>query len=368
MMRIFALWFLLVLHALGQPLNFTLDRYEGREFQCLVEGRRCYYRVGGLKLASKTLTPDEVRQLRQAFQRADFGNLPGQMVQPTCDSYDRLRWGSLTVRATDLYQGPHQSQFRRFRQLVQAIRRVAPIPPPSACHAELLCPASALVPGRSLVVYFRLSTQPGWHTYWRHPGESGMASEVEWSLPPGFEVGPLEWSLPQRFQHEGITTYGYQSPALLRQVLQVPARLPAGKVSLKARLKWLACDVNSCVPGQSNLQLNLPVAPHSQPQFSPQARWPQPLLGPAQAWRQGESLWLQAELPPGKPEFFPAQGLLIQESVEPEVHPQPGFTRLRWQAFPAPQPPRRLQGLLCLGEGESRRGYWIDLPIGGNPP
>jgi hypothetical protein len=367
-MRILFLWFLLTLGALARPLDFTLVRYEGREFHFRLQGRHCYYLVDGLKLAARTLGPEELRQLRLAFQQSNVSRLPGRMVQPTCDSYDRLSWGETTVQASDAYQGPHQAEFRRFRQLVTAIRKLAPLPPPSDCQAEVFPTASALVPGRSLVVYFRLRSQPGWHTYWQHPGESGLASEVQWTLPEGFQVGPLEWSLPQRFQHEGITTYGYESGAVLRQRLQVPARLPAGNHCLKARLSWLACDVERCVPGRSRLEFTLPLAAQSQPKAPPQARWPQPWLGPARAWRQGEALWLEVDLPQGALEFFPAQGLLVQEGVEPQVERHQGLTRLGWKAFPAPQPPERLQGLLCLGEGKNRRGYWIDIPIGGNTP
>ena len=31
-----------------------------------------------------------------------------------------------------------------------------------------------------------MRTRPGWHGYWRNPGDAGLPMEVDWDLPPGF--------------------------------------------------------------------------------------------------------------------------------------------------------------------------------------
>src|SRR5512145_1852721 len=39
-------------------------------------------------------------------------------------------------------------------------------------------------------VAVRLALDPGWHVYWRHPGDSGLAPSVAWTLPGGLVAGP----------------------------------------------------------------------------------------------------------------------------------------------------------------------------------
>ena len=359
--RLVALWLLVSLSTWAEPLRLQLFRYEGSEFDLRVEGRSGYYLEGGHKRALKTLSDAELLRLRSALQEARFSQLPAELVNPRCDSFDRVTLGKKSVRATDLYAGPRQVEFKRFRQLVLSLRGLFPLPPPVFCQAELRATPDGLY------AYTKLTPRAGWHTYWQHPGESGMATELGWTLPQGFEVGPLEWSLPQRFEHEGIVTYGYESPAWLRQQIRVPERF-SGQEKLQLRVSWLCCDIERCLPGHETLELKFPVASTSKTLGQP-APFPVPLSAPARAWRQGGHIWLETHLPEGVVEFFPAQGLLIQESTPPEIVREGNLVRFRWVAYPAPQPLERLKGLLCVGEeGEGRRGFWIDTRMGESTP
>ena len=57
---------------------------------------------------------------------------------------------------------------------------------------------------------------PGWHIYWRNPGESGLPTEIHWSS-PGAAFSELSWPTPRVFDEaEGLfTTYGYVDQVLL---------------------------------------------------------------------------------------------------------------------------------------------------------
>jgi len=55
-----------------------------------------------------------------------------------------------------------------------------------------------VVPGRSMGLAVRFQLEPGWHVYWENPGESGIATAVEWTLPPGFRAGALRFPIPER--------------------------------------------------------------------------------------------------------------------------------------------------------------------------
>ena len=63
-------------------------------------------------------------------------------------------------------------------------------------------------------VRFRLD--PGWHLYWKNPGDGSLPTEVSWDT-PGTTVDALQWPSPRPFRTPdgSITTYGYADEVLL---------------------------------------------------------------------------------------------------------------------------------------------------------
>ena len=53
--------------------------------------------------------------------------------------------------------------------------------------AELLADTNAIVPGKPFTVGLLLHMVPGWHTYWKFPGDAGIPTEMKWNLSPGLE-------------------------------------------------------------------------------------------------------------------------------------------------------------------------------------
>jgi len=116
-----------------------------------------------------------------------------------------------------------------------------------------------LVPGKPFTATVVLDLQPGWHTYWQHPGDSGLPPKVEWHLPEGWTAGPIEFSVPSLFNESGdMIVYGYEKQQLLRATITPPKDLPKDKIfDLKASLSWLACK-ELCVPGSADVVLKVP--------------------------------------------------------------------------------------------------------------
>jgi DsbC/DsbD-like thiol-disulfide interchange protein len=69
---------------------------------------------------------------------------------------------------------------------------------------------------------------PGWHLYWRNPGETGVAPEIALEA-PGYTVGPLAWPAPETFREADdlFTTYGYEGRVR-------PAPEPRPRIALPA--------------------------------------------------------------------------------------------------------------------------------------
>ena len=75
--------------------------------------------------------------------------------------------------------------------------------------AELVPMTQWATPGSTVVVAVRQDIQPGWHTYWRNPGDSGGATTLDWTLPAGVKADPILWPLPTRQRLLGLMNYGY---------------------------------------------------------------------------------------------------------------------------------------------------------------
>lgn len=132
--------------------------------------------------------------------------------------------------------------------------------------------------GKPFSVTVVLDLQPGWHTYWQYPGDSGLPPKVTWHLPEGWRASPVEFSVPRQYSEPGdMIIYGYQKRQLLRATITPPKDLPQNQMyDLKASLTWLACK-ELCVPGSADVELKVPgprvVLDWKSPQ-NPQGNWP----------------------------------------------------------------------------------------------
>ena len=91
-----------------------------------------------------------------------------------------------------------------------------PALPANPVSARLIPETTAVVPGGTLWVDLHLDIAPGWHTYWRNPGDSGLPTEIAWQLPAGFSAGDIAWPVPDRFVVGTIGNYGYGGSADLQ--------------------------------------------------------------------------------------------------------------------------------------------------------
>src|SRR6266852_4990157 len=122
--------------------------------------------------------------------------------------------------------------------------------------------AVRLVAARTLVQFgapimragVELKMQPGWKTYWRYPGDSGV--------PPVFDFGGSEnirsvtvlWPAPERFSDGAGSSIGYKDSVILPlRVMPKDERKP---VVLRLKLDYAVCET-LCVPAKANVELIL---------------------------------------------------------------------------------------------------------------
>ncbi|WP_018263207.1 protein-disulfide reductase DsbD family protein [Methylobacterium sp. WSM2598] len=234
-------------------------------------------------------------------------------------------------------------------------------------RAELVAEPSAVAPGEPFTVGVRLTMKPHWHVYWRNPGDSGLAPEIAWTLPEGFEAGPIAWPAPSRIPVGDLVNFGYEGETVLTTTLTPPARLDGAGVTVRAKVSYLVCE-RECIPGEALVAATLPVAP---PGISPRpdprqrdrfaaarAALPKPSPWPSRLTEDGDALTLHLDAPGLKPgsirdlAFFPyAEAAITHAAPQKVAVDAAGLHVALTRSNLAPAGPLgRLDGVLTLTE------------------
>lgn len=258
------------------------------------------------------------------------------------------------------------AQFAAIFGLVLALAGTAKavsIADPHPVTARLVPELASAAPGTTLWVALHLDIAPGWHTYWRNPGDSGLPTEIAWTLPVGFSAGEIVWPVPERFVVEGLGNYGYRDAVdLLVPIAIAPDVNPGDTARLDAAVSWLVCS-DICIPGDAKLTLTLPVAAAASPDPSvkdlfatARNRLPKPAAFEAKfaATQHELRLILPAAAFAGVKEpsttFFPFDANVADAAAEPKLQRRSdGFDLLLQRAStPAAMVPKTLDGVLVL--------------------
>ena len=124
-------------------------------------------------------------------------------------------------------------------------------------HARLIAEAAAVAPGGSVTIALEEQIAPGWHTYWKNPGDAGAPTEITWTLPPGWKADAIQWPRPRRVPVGPLMDYGYEGRLWLLTRLTAPADAKGPQV-IKAAVNWLVCK-NICIPEEAALTITVPV-------------------------------------------------------------------------------------------------------------
>jgi thiol:disulfide interchange protein DsbD len=246
---------------------------------------------------------------------------------------------------------------------------------------ELVPETTAAAPGSTLYVALRQVITPGWHTYWRNPGDAGQATSLTWTLPTGWSAGDIVWPAPEQDLTGPIMNYVLTGEVYLPVPVAVPASAkPGDTVTLKAAVSWLVCK-DVCIPEDADLTLTLPVTagtPTSDPQYGQAiaqtlADAPKPAGLDAHFQVQGDVLKLSAVGAPLKGAnvahayFFPYDGTVIDHAKAQSAQAGPEGVTLTipaGYAFSHGKPPAEMLGVLSLGAGQA---YEIDAKLGAPP-
>jgi DsbC/DsbD-like thiol-disulfide interchange protein len=122
---------------------------------------------------------------------------------------------------------------------------------------RLLAGSAASDPSAPLRAGIEIRLEPGWHTYWRYPGDAGVPPRFEFSGSQNLKSIEVHWPAPQRITEQGLTVFGYVG-ALILPLAIVPQHR-GRPVTLRLRLDYGVCE-KLCVPAQAQSELALPAS------------------------------------------------------------------------------------------------------------
>ena len=97
---------------------------------------------------------------------------------------------------------------------------------------------------------------PGWKTYWRYPGDSGVPPTLDFASSQNVKSITVLWPAPEQFADgAGGHSIGYQGDIVLP--LRIAADDPTRPSLLHLKLAYAVC-ANLCIPAEANLDLALP--------------------------------------------------------------------------------------------------------------
>lgn len=97
---------------------------------------------------------------------------------------------------------------------------------------------------------------PGWKTYWRYPGDSGVPPSIAWAGSANVAGVEMDWPAPRRFSDGGGGyAIGYKGTVLFP--LKVRLAEPGKPARLHLAFDFAVCEA-LCMPARADLTLDLP--------------------------------------------------------------------------------------------------------------
>jgi len=251
-------------------------------------------------------------------------------------------------------------------------------------QVRLLLPVESARPGDTVPVGVRMAMPPGWHTYWQNPGESGQATTIQWTLPPGIIPGETQWPIPEKLVESDLTTYAYKDEIIFFVPLKISEVAKAGPVEISAKLSWLECE-KQCVPAKGMVNGSFTIGAENKPSAdaqllaAAQKRLPEsnPSPGASAIWEkpaQGDTRPLILEWPSTatatEVDFFPLKAADFEVlPATGQLPAEPGKVRIRKLVKKsAGDWPGQIAGLLVNQSGATATPSAFDVKLTVNEP
>ena len=235
-----------------------------------------------------------------------------------------------------------------------------PAPGRNAIASQLVAETSTPAPGETVTLALVMRPDEGWHGYWKNPGDAGVETRVDWNLPAGVTAGPLQYPVPDRLNVAGLVNYVYKGDYAHLVALDIPAGVaPGTRLPIRAKLDYLACTDEICVPETADVARDLVVGSGADAAGSTaldryRLALPRP-LGSEGRFEQADgrlrlAIPLPASLAVSEAYFYPLTHGALDYSA-PQLVSRSGDTLIVEAEAAAGAPPALIEGVLEIGDG-----------------
>lgn len=247
-------------------------------------------------------------------------------------------------------------------------------------EVKLISDQQSLSPGSSFTLGVLFKPEPGWHIYWKNPGDSGLAPRFAWQSSGGVSVDEPLWPYPEKIEVGPLVNYGYQEVLLPFPARFSSSQSQASSVTVTVSLQWLVCK-DECLPGEAQLEATLPISGSSSAPSEYGALFENTLkniptaperVSIAVEEQQDQIVIalipLEARFFPSSVSFFPEDPRVIANAAPQEVSLDGGALRITLKRDPSVRAPiNRVRGVLYSKQGWSESGQPKAIAIDTNP-
>ena len=243
----------------------------------------------------------------------------------------------------------------------------------SDSSVEVTSESEAMMKGDELLLGLNFKLTPGWHTYWKNPGDAGEGASVTWQLPKGFQASEILWPGPEAIPVEPLMTFGYEDEiTLLTKIKALDAAVfPA---IVKAKVSWYTCK-DICVPQEANLELTIQNGEKINTFFANELsnvflNLPKELSSKHRVEALDDNYFLQMELdgntPVSSAYFFPEEYGLSSYSKEQILEINKNSLSLQISQSEVNLKLQNFAGVLLLNNQDSRTFFNVNLNLNNN--
>ena len=243
----------------------------------------------------------------------------------------------------------------------------------SDSSVEVTSESEAMMKGDELLLGLNFKLTPGWHTYWKNPGDAGEGASVTWQLPKGFQTSEILWPGPEAIPVEPLMTFGYEDEiTLLTKIKALDAAVfPA---IVKAKVSWYTCK-DICVPQEANLELTIQNGEKINTFFANELsnvflNLPKELSSKHRVEALDDNYFLQMELdgntPVSSAYFFPEEYGLSSYSKEQILEINKNSLSLQISQSEVDLKLQNFAGVLLLNNQDSRTFFNVNLNLNNN--
>ena len=132
----------------------------------------------------------------------------------------------------------------------------------TGARLRLIAPGGPPAADGTLSMGVEIELEPGWKTYWRHPGDAGLPPEIDLSGSSNLLGATIDFPAPRRFVDGDSTSIGYVGSVVLP--VHLKPEDPALPVMVDARILYGACK-ELCVPASATARLMVSQATRADP-------------------------------------------------------------------------------------------------------